>query len=1362
MIIKKLISILLTAAMTVSVVPIISFAEDTEEKPIDIELIQNEIGNSVEYSGFDAEATQEPYSNEPEEHTEIVEGDMELPETIGIDNTEPGEVSLFSTTDNSAIWKDLMTDRFGDAYLTPWKKKSGQNVSGNTNRLVIEETDLTIPGKNGLDVVIRRKHDNQNYNDIFSAFLHPIADGNMNVTNKRYVYAFTKSNTGATVYVGFMTEDDFYTYMENGITVSALPTRTCSTTYDDKTIRVYYFEDIYSKKSDSGITLTYDSSIEKVQKNIRYDAATRYEMVSRPFLTNKNDLGSYWSLEMPEAYIYAYERESDSTSTRKRYKYYYVGAFKDIDGGVYQLDGYGTFIRQNEGDNTYTSSFSAPDNKYLTMTQYLETQTLAGTDITYNFIVKDSSRGLTYYMSNVGVKNDSVSTSQRIYIVAVQDRFNNTIKYEYSTNSFSSLTGIIDTYGRRVNIKNITNGKEISYTDENNVTQTIKYTSETLDASALNNDSPIKSKPVNRFKVTNAAGETTIYDSRDTEVLNFLWTSSTINPYKIPSVYGDPTETTYNSNIERIIYPTGAETRYRYRCMYITSQNTKVAHGVYAVEDSYDIINNTVKNHKTYTLESKANAITKTETDQSKGAVTVYSYDSDGLLEKTITSETGKTTSKPYTVNTYTYTSDNQLSSVEVNNSGVRTTTSYGHSLNYPNSLTSEAVGDKKITYTYHTIDGKMTNIPKLTNMQYKSGSSYVTDYSIETTLDSSGRAIEYIKTIQNDKIVAQKKLSYDTSGRVTSVTEWDYDTNRDGVLDMSDDPIVTNSVYQAVNDGYYVTDAINNVLDVDGVNTGAVSTTYYYNSLGNPYIMVDPNGNQTTVTYDGIGRPIKFTYANGATEMIDYDASRKMTNAKDKAGKYIWTYYDGFGNPTSKYFSDSSWTQFMSYSYDTSERLSEVSSSTDSNKNTREKYTYDIFDRVTSKIVYNGYSRLYTENYTYTVSSGNTVVTKTVDAADGTATPTETETYNNLGQLIKKTVSDGSDTMTYTYTYDYKGNVLTESDAKGNTTKYAYDFNNNVISIIHPDGVIELKAYDMMGRLIIIYDRNFDLTRYTYDKVGRLIGVMKNVTVSNAETRKYYDKNSNLVKESIKNNAQGDTSDSTFTTTEYVYNNVNDLIGTKVNDGSKVNAVQYWYDNASRVTAMATGLSSINTSSSSPSSGSITYYEYNIRGFLSKETDALGQSATYTHDYVGNVKTATDRNGAVTTNEYGPYGVTSTSITDGTNIEKYIYTYDKMGNLTSTELYNNGTLEDTVTSTYDAFGREISKTSNGKTNKYSYDLNSNVINYQLIDGTTVKNDVDYTYNKVNLLTAADVNGIMASYTYNGNGYLTKEKGRRQ
>lgn len=37
------------------------------------------------------------------------------------------------------------------------KRRMGKKISGNTNRLVIEETDLTLPGKNGLDVVIKNE-----------------------------------------------------------------------------------------------------------------------------------------------------------------------------------------------------------------------------------------------------------------------------------------------------------------------------------------------------------------------------------------------------------------------------------------------------------------------------------------------------------------------------------------------------------------------------------------------------------------------------------------------------------------------------------------------------------------------------------------------------------------------------------------------------------------------------------------------------------------------------------------------------------------------------------------------------------------------------------------------------------------------------------------------------------------------------------------------------------------------------------------------------------------------------------------------------------------------------------------------------
>ena len=141
-----------------------------------------------------------------------------------------------------------MTNRFGDSYLAPWKKSDGQSVSGDTNRLVIAETDLTIPGKNGLDVVIRRKHDNQYYNRIYSAYRRTTEQGNVPVYQLRNIYAFKNSDTNATVYVGFMTEDDYHTYMENGITISSLPTKSYNIKHNDKTIKMYCFENIYSKK----------------------------------------------------------------------------------------------------------------------------------------------------------------------------------------------------------------------------------------------------------------------------------------------------------------------------------------------------------------------------------------------------------------------------------------------------------------------------------------------------------------------------------------------------------------------------------------------------------------------------------------------------------------------------------------------------------------------------------------------------------------------------------------------------------------------------------------------------------------------------------------------------------------------------------------------------------------------------------------------------------------------------------------------------------------------------------------------------------------------------------------------------------
>ena len=583
----------------------------------------------------------------------------------------------------------------------------------------------------------------------------------------------------------------------------------------------------------------------------------------------------------------------------------------------------------------------------------------------------------------------------------------------------------------------------------------------------------------------------------------------------------------------------------------------------------------------------------------------------------------------------------------------------------------------------------------------------------------------------------------------------WYSDTNGDGVLDENDDTVSGSRSYT---DGtnISVTSSVTGITDADGNAVSDVTATCVYTPLGQPLSITDSNGYTTSAQYDGIGRIKKYTYPNGSTETMNYYTSSCRTKVKDRSGKFVTIHHETSGKPTAR-FLDSSGGMYEFTGYDDCDRPLYHSVFYDSSRYKQERYTYDVLDRISSKTMYYGSKVLYKENYTYSVSGSNSIVTKHTEAADGTAVADEKCTYNNLGWLIKKEIGSGSGKMTYSYTYDYKGNMLTETDPNGNETQYTYDHNNNITKIFYPDIAWEFKGYDMMGRMLVEYDRELTSTRYTYDKLNRVTDIRKNVTgSSNAHTKRYYDANSNLIKESIQNNPQGDTSEATFTTTEYVYDNMNNMIGTKVNDGEKTNAVRYWYDKADRVTAMATGLSSI-PSSSVPSGESLTRYSYNVLGYLEKETDALGQSVSYTYDLTGNVTAKTDRNGAVTTNTYQAYGATMSSITDGSNTEKYIYTYNDLGMQTSAKLYNGSTLKDTVTSTYDEFGRKLTETSNGKTNKYSYDPNSNVINYQLLDGDTVKNDVEYTYNEMNWLTEADCNDIITSYTYNDNGNIVKK-----
>ena len=74
------------------------------------------------------------------------------------DSAENSDIGVFSATNSiDSTWNELFSEQFGDDYLKPYEKKTiNQKITGNTNRLIIEESDLRLSGKNGLDVNLIR------------------------------------------------------------------------------------------------------------------------------------------------------------------------------------------------------------------------------------------------------------------------------------------------------------------------------------------------------------------------------------------------------------------------------------------------------------------------------------------------------------------------------------------------------------------------------------------------------------------------------------------------------------------------------------------------------------------------------------------------------------------------------------------------------------------------------------------------------------------------------------------------------------------------------------------------------------------------------------------------------------------------------------------------------------------------------------------------------------------------------------------------------------------------------------------------------------------------------------------------------
>ena len=352
-----------------------------------------------------------------------------------------------------------------------------------------------------------------------------------------------------------------------------------------------------------------------------------------------------------------------------------------------------------------------------------------------------------------------------------------------------------------------------------------------------------------------------------------------------------------------------------------------------------------------------------------------------------------------------------------------------------------------------------------------------------------------------------------------------------------------------------------------------------------------------------------------------------------------------------------------------------------------------------------------------------------------------DTNTYEN-GNLIQ-TVTGGNGTYTYTYDTEYT-HRLTEVSNGLIKQSYGYDGVGNATSTTLTDAeetltVTSSATYTADGnRISSVTDAAGSTTSYNYTEGNSTVwGLPTSVT-----------------------NAKGVTA-----TTEY--NNLGRVTETSIANTAHI---QYDYDNGtvssitrkdSQDIAQTYGFTYDafgNTTSVKVGSVTLAAYTYAANnGLLQTQTYGNGDTVSYTYDDLGRAKTVTYADGRVVTYRYDGEGqLYSTTETGGSAPATYLYSYDSLGRLISSEMKNSsGTLLRTSQG-YDANNRLLSQGwqmgSTAYSESYTYNEADGSLNAMTTgDGSTLT----MGYDALRRLASINAGIYTASYTYrslpNGN-----------
>ncbi|MDR1018538.1 MAG: DNRLRE domain-containing protein [Lachnospiraceae bacterium] len=627
--------------------------------------------------------------------------------------------------------------------------------------------------------------------------------------------------------------------------------------------------------------------------------------------------------------------------------------------------------------------------------------------------------------------------------------------------------------------------------------------------------------------------------------------------------------------------------------------------------------------------------------------------------------------------------------------------------------------------------------------------------------------------SLNGDEILEDLHFTYDDNHNLKSendkvnksLQENTYDNNGNTILEVTKDK--NNAAAPVIEEVNTKFDEKNNPIKqvVESESSGIkdiVECTY--DSMGR--VLTETNGKtKTTYDYDFLGRVIK-------KSVEEKDAAPLETNTKYNKNGTIIEEVDERGAKT-KYSFDSmnrlvkteksgkdiaSTTTKTVYSFEENLSVSDgISNRTESfvyketSKNENDtiseiKYT-DILGNIVKEVEGN-----LTHDYKYDLS-GHKVVSVSM-SSNGSNKSINLSLFDQLGNefttIINPIISNNSyvigDTSLVTKSdRDSKGNVIKETDEKGNITKLTYNDKSNITSVDVGDDGADLNLsyqYNEDGsRTSIRVDGNGKKTIEEFNAAG----LTKSITDENASgnerivTNYTYDKSSNKTKEEY-----GDGS--------YIKFNYNDrnLLTSKEkynSEDEKESEDIYEYN-------IYGNIKKCTVKNGSNETTAITKYTYDAFGRESKVTSSYGsdneKEISYTYDDLGNVKKVTYPNGTG-------------------NIEYVEYVYDSLGKITAIKV--NG--KDKRSYTYDNqervskvkdYSKPDSSTYIEKIYEYDFlDRVTSITNLESGNEESIKEKVSYSYDKTsNIISKTRLSNLgttpineTINYTYDNHGRLT-------